>query len=93
MQISRRDALMGATAAAVVTGATVVPLAIKAAGVKAALADAEEEQMLAVLRLLPDKRRALLHTLMRQFAGLPEDPELARRWSDDPSRPNGEAGS
>ncbi len=37
MQISRRDALMGATAAAVVTGATTAPLAIKAAGVKAAL--------------------------------------------------------
>ncbi len=37
MSISRRDAMLGATAAAVVTGATVVPLAIKAAGVKAAL--------------------------------------------------------
>ena len=31
MQISRRDALMGATAAAVVTGAATAPLAIKAA--------------------------------------------------------------
>ena len=31
MQISRRDALMGATAAAVVTGAITAPLAIKAA--------------------------------------------------------------
>ncbi len=38
MSISRRDSLLGATAAAVVTGATVVPLATKAAGVKAALA-------------------------------------------------------
>ncbi len=38
MSISRRDALLGATAAAVVTGAITVPLAIKAAGVKAALA-------------------------------------------------------
>ena len=38
MQISRRNALMGATAAAVVTGALTVPLAIKAAGAKAALA-------------------------------------------------------
>ncbi len=38
MQISRRDALMGATAAAVVTGAATAPLAMKAAGVKAALA-------------------------------------------------------
>ena len=31
MSISRRDALVGATAAAVITGATVTPLAIKAA--------------------------------------------------------------
>ena len=38
MNITRRDALLGATAAAVVTGAAVVPLAIKAAGVKVALA-------------------------------------------------------
>ncbi len=37
MQISRRNALMGATAAAVVTGAATAPLAIKAAGVEAAL--------------------------------------------------------
>ena len=37
MSISRRDALMGATAAAVVTGAATAPLAMKAAGVKAAL--------------------------------------------------------
>ena len=32
MSISRRDALVGATAAAVVTGAATVPLAVKAAG-------------------------------------------------------------
>ncbi len=38
MNITRRDALLGATAAAAVTGLTVAPLAIKAAGVKAALA-------------------------------------------------------
>ncbi len=38
MQISRRDALMGATAAAVVTGAIVAPLALKATATKAALA-------------------------------------------------------
>ena len=37
MSISRRDALMGATAAAVVTGAITAPLAFKAAGVKMAL--------------------------------------------------------
>ena len=38
MNITRRDALLGATAAAAVTGLTVAPLAIKAAGIKAALA-------------------------------------------------------
>ncbi len=38
MNITRRDALLGATAAAAVTGLTMAPLAIKAAGVKAALA-------------------------------------------------------
>ena len=38
MQISRRGALLGATAAAAVTGLTVAPLVMKAAGVKAALA-------------------------------------------------------
>ena len=38
MNITRRDALLGATAAAAVTGLTVAPLAIQAAGVKAALA-------------------------------------------------------
>ncbi len=38
MQISRRDALLGATAAAVVTTAATVPVAIRAAGVKAVLA-------------------------------------------------------
>ena len=37
--ISRRDALMGATAAAITTGAITAPLAIKAAGVKEALAN------------------------------------------------------
>ena len=43
MIISRRDALMGATAAAAVTGLTVAPLAMKAAGVKAALANADPQ--------------------------------------------------
>ena len=35
--LTRRDALRGATAAAVITGAITAPLAIKAAGAKAAL--------------------------------------------------------
>ncbi len=37
MSISRRDALLGVTAAAVVTGAATAPLAVKAASVKAVL--------------------------------------------------------
>ncbi len=39
MSISRRDALLGATAAAAVTGLTTAPLAFKAAGARAALGD------------------------------------------------------
>ena len=42
MNITRRDALLGATVAAVVTGAIAAPLAIKAAGVKAALAETSD---------------------------------------------------
>ncbi len=38
MQITRRNSLLGASAAAAVTGLTVAPLAMKAAGVQAALA-------------------------------------------------------
>ncbi len=59
MQISRRDALLGATAAAVVTGAATAPLAIKAAGVKAALAGepllAMEQEWNAIHKELQDR--------------------------------------
>ena len=50
MQISRRDALMGATAAAVVTGAITAPLAIKSAGVQAVLAGDPVVALVAQLR-------------------------------------------
>ena len=50
MQITRRNALLGATAAAVVTGLTVAPLAMKAAGVKAALAGPTDEPLIAMER-------------------------------------------
>ena len=52
MNITRRDALLGATAAAAVTGLTAAPLAFKAASVKAALAngDPEIEALLGQLR-------------------------------------------
>ncbi len=48
MQITRRGALLGATAAAAVTGLTVAPLAIKSAAVKAALAGQTVEPLLAL---------------------------------------------
>ena len=50
MNISRRDALLGATAAAAVTGLTVAPLAIKSTGVKAALAGPTDEPLIAMER-------------------------------------------
>ena len=48
MQITRRNALVGATAAAAVTGLTTAPLAMKAAGVKAALAGDPDAGLLAL---------------------------------------------
>ncbi len=48
MNITRRDALLGATAAAAVTSLTVAPLAIKAGSVKAALASPTVEPLLAL---------------------------------------------
>ena len=66
MQISRRDALMGATAAVVVTGAAVAALAIRAAGAQAALAGepllAMERQMLVRGDFL-DNRPGVAHSL------------------------------
>ncbi len=49
MSISRRGAMLGASAAAV-TGLTVAPLAMKAAGVKAALAGSIDEPLIAMER-------------------------------------------
>ena len=49
MNITRRDALRGATAAAVVTGAITAPLALKAAGVKAALASASDARIFVLI--------------------------------------------
>ncbi len=83
MQISRRRVLTGAGAAAVAAG---VPRAVQAV-------DPEEHQLLTVLRQLPDDRRAMIHHLSRSFAGLPDDPELMRRWGFDGSEPDGEARS
>ena len=48
MTISRRSALLGATAAAAVTGLTVAPLAMEAVAVKAALAGDPDARILAL---------------------------------------------
>ena len=70
MNITRRDALMGVTAAAAVTGLTVAPLAIKAAGVKAALAgdpvlalEREWRAQLDFIHNYPDDSDAVLNPL------------------------------
>ncbi len=74
MTISRRSALIGAGAAAVVAGVSLPVLG----------ADPEEHQLLTVFRQLPDDRRALIHDVIRKFAGLPDDPQLKRRWLSEP---------
>ncbi len=71
MSISRRDALTGATAAVAVAA---VPT------VAALAADPEEEKVLALFRQMADRERAALHFWARFCAGLPEDPQLARRF-------------
>ncbi len=79
MQISRRNALMGATAAAVVTGATVVPLAIKAA-----LAG-EEAQALALFRQLNPARQEVSLMAMRAFLDTQRANE-ANGWTEEPPK-------
>ncbi len=81
MSISRRTAL-ATGAAAIVTGATVAPLAVKATGVKAALAG-EEAQVLALFRQLEDRQRALTHSWLRVISDLPHDPALQRRLAGE----------
>ncbi len=75
MSISRRSALLGASAAAVVTSAITAPLATKAA-----LAG-EEAQVLALFRQMGDRERASAHVWMRYYAGLPDDPQIRRRFT------------
>ena len=62
----------------------VIPFDPKAKPTKTALADTEQERLIAVFRQLPDRTRALMHITMRSLAGLPVDPELARRAYSDP---------
>ncbi len=79
MRISRRTALASG-AAAIVTGATVAPLATKANATKAALGG-EEAQVLALFQQMGDRERASVHFWARFYAGLPDDPELMRRFA------------
>ena len=79
MQISRRDALRGATAAAVVTGAAMAPLAIKAAGVKAALAG---DPVLPAKAVRPDPLLAGVQALVNEIRrGLSEEVTAGEFWS------------
>ena len=80
MNITRRDALLGATAAAAVTGAITAPLAIKAAGVKAALAGATEDPLVSLWRER-QRLRAQLDRLSDQCTAIEETlPEWARTF-------------
>ncbi len=80
MSISRRDALLGATAAAVVTGAATAPLAIKAACVQAALAGATEEPLVSLWQERA-RLRAQLDRLSDQCTAIEETlPEWARNF-------------
>ena len=89
MSISRRDALMGATAAAVVTGAITAPLAIKAAGVEAALAGDPDAALLAQVAQFHEVREAFRRawqeqaTYRAQIGALPECPKVSD-WRDHP---------
>ncbi len=75
MQISRRDALLGATAAAAVTGLTVAPLAMKAA-----LAGATEEPLVSLWQERA-RLRAQLDRLSDQCTAIEETlPKWARSF-------------
>ncbi len=86
MSISRRDALMGATAAAVVTGATLAPLAIKAAGAKAALAgdpvlpayEAFEAERLKYIAICDHAH--IVGGVVE--SGMPPEPHRGRAWKE-----------
>ncbi len=69
--ITRRDALMGATAAAITTTAITAPLAIKAAGVKAALGgnDAHLERLSAEWQAAESRHRRRHHGLAGRRLG------------------------
>ena len=86
MNITRRDALMGATAAAAVTGLTVAPLAMKAAAVKAALAG---DPVLPAFEAFEVVRREYIATdnhidAVRAAveAGMPPEPHASRHYLD-----------
>jgi len=86
MNVTRRDALLGATAAAAVTGLTVAPLAMKAAGVKAALTS---DPVLPAYEAFEAVRREYIATdnhidavCAAVEAEMPPEPHFGRRWLD-----------
>ena len=79
MQITRRNALVSA-GAAIATGAVTAPLAIKAAGVKAALAGVAEDPLVGLWRER-QRFRAQLDRLSDQCTAIEETlPEWARSF-------------
>ncbi len=97
MNITRRDALLGATAAAVTTAAITAPLALKAAGVKAALSrdpvlPAFEAYEAARLQCnaMSDYRLAIVEAVE---SGIPPEPHRNRTYMElsDAEREEGAA--
>ena len=72
MSISRRNALLGATAAAVVTGATTAPLAIKAVGVRSDRYDDNEPNGLIYIADSLEDHVAQLKGLWRELCAVTE---------------------
>ena len=74
MNVTRRHILKSAAgAAAVATGAAPIIQP----------ADPEEEQVLALFQQMGDRERASSHYWMRYYAGLPDDPQLRRRFTGE----------
>jgi hypothetical protein len=88
MNITRRNALLGATAAAVVTGAAAGPLAINAAGVKAAMAGTSDPVITAAAHWHRAFGQVLVQAewwVLHQNPNLDElnrDPALAQEYAE-----------
>ncbi len=85
MQITRRDALMGAGAAAV-TGLTVAPLAIKAVDGKLPLDDAKAREAMELFGQLNSSRQEISLDAMRMFLEVQRANERAGFTTEDDAR-------